>query len=129
MASALGASSIAPPRLTTLEEAVVARIDTTASGLPLLLADAAAAFAETIVAQPWDGVCRIGLNDTQAIDTVRALAARYDAPCVIERCPSGDKHEIDVFGPPPPSFGLMRAIKQEFDPNGVLSPGRFVGRL
>ncbi len=39
------------------------------------------------------------------------------------------KRRIDVFGPPPPSFPLMRAIKQQFDPNNVLSPGRFVGRL
>ncbi|HSP55827.1 MAG TPA: FAD-linked oxidase C-terminal domain-containing protein, partial [Dehalococcoidia bacterium] len=34
-----------------------------------------------------------------------------------------------VFGPTPPSFPLMRAIKHQFDPNNVLSPGRFVGRL
>jgi len=39
------------------------------------------------------------------------------------------KRRIDVFGDQPPSFPLMRAIKQQFDPNGILSPGRFVGRL
>ena len=39
------------------------------------------------------------------------------------------KREIDVFGEPPASFALMQSIKREFDPNSVLSPGRFVGRL
>ena len=39
------------------------------------------------------------------------------------------KRRIDVFGDPPPAFELMRRVKQQFDPNGILSPGRFVGRL
>ena len=39
------------------------------------------------------------------------------------------KRGIDVFGDVPPSVALMRAVKAEFDPNRVLSPGRFVGRL
>ncbi|MGH9196107.1 MAG: FAD-binding oxidoreductase, partial [Acidimicrobiia bacterium] len=39
------------------------------------------------------------------------------------------KRRIDVFGDPPPAFELMRRVKMQFDPNGILSPGRFVGRL
>ena len=48
---------------------------------------------------------------------------------VVERCGLATKQQIDVFGDPPPSFPLMRRIKEQFDPNGILSPGRFVGRL
>jgi len=39
------------------------------------------------------------------------------------------KTAVDVFGPQRPDFELMRRIKEQFDPQGVLSPGRFVGRL
>jgi FAD/FMN-containing dehydrogenase len=54
-----------------------------------------------------------------------------DAPlvCVIVSCPPGAKRDIDVFGEAPSSLQLMRAIKQEFDPHRVLSPGRMAGHI
>lgn len=60
---------------------------------------------------------------------LRRAASALNGALVVEFCSPDLKREIDVFGPPPPSFPLMRAIKQQFDPNNVLSPGRFVGRL
>jgi glycolate oxidase FAD binding subunit len=40
------------------------------------------------------------------------------------------KRQIDVFGEvPPKTLELMRRVKQQFDPKGILSPGRFVGRI
>ena len=36
---------------------------------------------------------------------------------------------VDAFGPPPSSFGLMRAVKEQLDPDGRCAPGRFVGGL
>ena len=48
---------------------------------------------------------------------------------VVEDAPPEVKRGIDVFGPEPSSLPLMRSIKAQLDPNGVLSPGRFVGRL
>ncbi|HEX9031367.1 MAG TPA: FAD-binding oxidoreductase, partial [Streptosporangiaceae bacterium] len=35
---------------------------------------------------------------------------------------------VDLFGPVP-SLGLMRAIKDQFDPHRVMSPGRFAGGI
>jgi len=64
-----------------------------------------------------------------SVEGLRALAGRFGGSCVVERCPAELKREIDVFGPAAASFALMQAIKREFDPNSVLSPGRFVGRL
>ena len=47
----------------------------------------------------------------------------------VERAPPEVKARLDVFGPEHESLPLMRALKQRFDPDGVLSPGRFVGRI
>jgi glycolate oxidase FAD binding subunit len=47
----------------------------------------------------------------------------------IEQCPAGVKQIANVWGPPREDFGLMRRLKQVFDPHGILSPGRFAGGL
>jgi FAD/FMN-containing dehydrogenase len=40
------------------------------------------------------------------------------------------REAVDPWGPvPAPSLAVMRAIKAEFDPTGVLNAGRFVGGL
>lgn len=39
------------------------------------------------------------------------------------------KQQIDVWGYPGNALGLMRGIKQQFDPEKLLSPGRFVGGI
>ena len=39
------------------------------------------------------------------------------------------KRERDVFGGAEQTLPLARALKQRFDPQGVLNPGRFQGRL
>jgi glycolate oxidase FAD binding subunit len=44
-------------------------------------------------------------------------------------CPSALKREIDIWGPLPASFELMKKLKNVFDPGGILSPGRFVGGI
>ncbi|HTZ59964.1 MAG TPA: FAD-binding oxidoreductase [Acidobacteriaceae bacterium] len=37
--------------------------------------------------------------------------------------------KIDTWGTPPDSLPLMREIKRRFDPEGILNPGRFLGRI
>ncbi|WOB45166.1 FAD-binding oxidoreductase [Thermoleptolyngbya oregonensis NK1-22] len=39
------------------------------------------------------------------------------------------KQQIDGWGYPGNALGLMRGIKQQFDPDRLLSPGRFVGGI
>jgi hypothetical protein len=36
---------------------------------------------------------------------------------------------IDAWGATGDSFPLMLAVKRQFDPNGTLNPGRFVGGI
>ncbi|MDI6858774.1 MAG: FAD-binding oxidoreductase [Dehalococcoidia bacterium] len=60
---------------------------------------------------------------------LRSAAWEWDAPLVIERCPVALKGEVDVWGEPRGDFPLMRNVKGQLDPKGVLSPGRFLGRM
>jgi len=59
----------------------------------------------------WDRLCSIGSHAT-------LLSA-----------PPGVKRGIDVYGAEPAGFGLMRALKQQFDPRRTLNRGRFIGHL
>lgn len=43
--------------------------------------------------------------------------------------PAAVKSNIDVFGDEPAGLPLMRSLKQQFDPSGVLNHGRFIGHL
>jgi hypothetical protein len=47
----------------------------------------------------------------------------------LEAGPRELKEEGDVFGDLPGGFAIMKAVKGKMDPEGVLSPGRFVGRI
>jgi glycolate oxidase FAD binding subunit len=58
-----------------------------------------------------------------------SLAAAHRGHAVLFAAPSRLKGAMDVWGPPPASYSLMRKIKQQFDPNGLLNPGRFVGGI
>ncbi|HUO65027.1 MAG TPA: FAD-linked oxidase C-terminal domain-containing protein, partial [Terriglobales bacterium] len=49
---------------------------------------------------------------------------------VVERAPVELKRAADVWGPvPEPALTVMKRLKSEFDPRGILNPGRFVGGL
>ena len=70
------------------------------------------------------------LEDAEAaVGRLRTAVTAVDGALVLERCPMEIKPRLDVFGDPPPSFDLMRRVKEQFDPKGVLSPGRYLGRL
>jgi glycolate oxidase FAD binding subunit len=56
-------------------------------------------------------------------------ALRRGANAVVHALPLPSRAEVDVWGPPPPSFPLMQAMKNNFDPHGLCNPGRFIGGL
>ncbi|HUF92094.1 MAG TPA: FAD-binding oxidoreductase [Candidatus Limnocylindria bacterium] len=66
----------------------------------------------------------------RGIERLRAMVAEGGGSVVIERGPRALRVAVDPWGPvPEPELAIMRALKHEFDPRGVLSPGRFVGGL
>jgi glycolate oxidase FAD binding subunit len=82
------------------------------------------------------GVVRIGVpaapvtTIATAVASLRTLVAPVDGSVVIERAPRDVREAVDPWGPVDGgAFAIMRALKTEFDPHGVLNPGRFVGGL
>ena len=58
---------------------------------------------------------------------LRDLRARFTpgrGSAVLVRGSESLKALVDVWGPPGDSLPLMRAVKQQFDPDGLLNPGR-----
>ena len=61
---------------------------------------------------------------------VRAWVGDIGGSAVIARGPVELRRTVDPWGPVEPgALGLMRALRNEFDPKRVLNPGRYVGGL
>jgi glycolate oxidase FAD binding subunit len=58
-----------------------------------------------------------------------SIATAHRGHAVLFAAPERLKENIDVWGPPPASLGIMQRIKQQFDPGGVLNPDIFLGGL
>ena len=64
------------------------------------------------------------------VERLRGTVAEVNGGVIVERAPRALRERLDPWGAvPAPTLAVMRAIKTEFDPRGVLNPGRFVGGL
>ena len=54
--------------------------------------------------------------------------ARHGGSAVVVDAPAAVKQAVDVWGPVP-ALDLMRRVKDQFDPDHRLAPGRFVGGI
>ncbi|MDA1258295.1 MAG: FAD-binding oxidoreductase, partial [Chloroflexi bacterium] len=63
------------------------------------------------------------------ISSARKATEELGGVLTIERCPTEQKADLDVFGEIGAPLDVMRRMKQQFDPDGNLSPGRFAGRI
>jgi len=64
-----------------------------------------------------------------ALAPARAALVAAGGALVLEAAPAALRATVDAWGPPPASFHLMQRLKHNFDPQGRLNPGRFVGGL
>jgi glycolate oxidase FAD binding subunit len=106
------------------------------TGLERAAADVAPAAILSITGSAVLGALRAelsgaGLEEAAALlSRARALVAPVAGSVIVERAPIAVRRAVDPWGPVAPEpLALMQALKREFDPEGILNPGRFVGGL
>jgi glycolate oxidase FAD binding subunit len=57
------------------------------------------------------------------------LARAQHGHAIIFAAPAALKSSVNVWGPSPSTLSLMREIKRQFDPKGLLNSGRYVGGI
>ncbi len=62
----------------------------------------------------------------RVIELLRGVAAEAGGQVVVERCEEGWGRELSLWGRSRGDWELMEAVKREFDPEGLMSPGRGV---
>lgn len=68
-------------------------------------------------------------NVVAAIEGLREMVSEIGGSVVVEQCPLSIKRRLDVWGPDPSGMDIMRRVKNNLDPQGILNPGRFLGGL
>ena len=89
--------------------------------------------SSAIVADMAGGAIWVGSNETRSaagqFSQLQSKAAQHRGHVALLDAPAEVKRDLDIWGPIPAAFSLMRKIKQQFDPQRLMNPGRFVGRL
>jgi glycolate dehydrogenase FAD-binding subunit len=87
--------------------------------------DLAADLGSGIVRVAWSKI-----DDTVAsIRHWRVAAQKFDGTLFVERAPLEARQQVDAWDEVGASVRLMKAIKEKFDPQGILNPGRFVAGI
>lgn len=114
---------------------------------PAAVGEFTAAVAAMAAEEPWGIIADAGFGVAQLlrwgdmntddaaiaeIAAIREKARALGGTAVVEHCPGSVKERIDVWDGGTLGAGelaVMRRIKANFDPAGILNPGRFIGRL
>jgi glycolate oxidase FAD binding subunit len=77
------------------------------------------------------GVLEVGLPTLEPAELagLRAAVAAYDGSVVVRSAPPQCKAALDVWGSVGNALPLMQRVKERFDPDRRLSPGRYVGGI
>lgn len=71
-------------------------------------------------------------NPDQISGTVKSMrdsAISVGGHLIILRASADVLEQVDVWGPIPSGLGIMKQLKQQLDPDGILNPGRYVGGI
>jgi|GEM_PF-4010350 len=119
-----------PQTLDCADDELVLRFSCLPAELPAALADARARAARNglqlrLNARALSGVAYLRLRGAELAAWHAAMLARWPHLTLLA-APVGLAAELPAWGREPANLALMRRIKQEFDPDNLLNPGRFV---
>jgi FAD/FMN-containing dehydrogenase len=91
----------------------------------------------TLSVHAGSGVCLVNLlygagSRKKAILSVRKMLERCrksDGNLVVQRAPAEIKPDLPIWGEAGSDFAVMKMIKGKLDPNGIMSPGRYVNGI
>lgn len=116
------------------DRAVALKLTHRLSGLAEVLTAAAAVGAQ-VRGSSGSGVLYAALpagtgpaEAAEAVERLRRVSLDQGGSAVVVDAPSAVKAAVDLWGPIP-ALALMRRVKEQFDPDLRLSPGRFVGGI
>jgi glycolate oxidase FAD binding subunit len=122
------------PTATSDDRATCLKLTFVLSALPDVLSSAGEANLH-LRGSAGAGVAYAALAPGAAPDEAAAVVARIRETCmraggsaVVVDAPEAVKGAVDVWGPVP-ALDLMRRVKDQFDPDHRLAPGRFVGEI
>jgi glycolate oxidase FAD binding subunit len=72
---------------------------------------------------------RSRLLTAEVVEAARVRIALAGGQITLLHVPLSLKRAVDVWGPVGPQMDLMHRVKNTFDPDSVMSPGRFVGGI
>jgi glycolate oxidase FAD binding subunit len=94
----------------------------------LIAATAEAEKLEAEVLYDWTGGLvwlMLSPSDDAGAALIRSVVGACGGQAMLIRAPAATRAALDVFSPQEPGLAsLTRRVKQGFDPNGVLNPGR-----
>ncbi len=109
---------------------VVLRVASVPTGLPVAIA--ALPPGAQVSASAATGVTYAALDAEQAVEALprlREALRPVDGSAVVLHAPEHVRDALDHWGPVGDALELMRRVKERFDPERRMSPGRFVGGL
>jgi glycolate oxidase FAD binding subunit len=78
----------------------------------------------------WDNGCKKDWAELrEAFRALRSFCQAEGGHTVVEKTNPEVKNGLDIWGYDGSALHIMRRIKEEFDPKGLLNPGRFVGGI
>ena len=114
----------------------VATVSVRCSVLPSQVASLCAALASAgaeVSAYPLAGVVHAAWSgpgpSAETLQALRRACVTSGGSLVIDQAPLALRREAGVWGEARGDFELMRALKAQFDPKGILNPGRFLGGI
>ncbi len=71
----------------------------------------------------------VGCRDAEEIRSRTSALRDAGFPTLVEQAAPEAKEAVEQWQPPEGPLGIMKRLKNELDPNGMLNPGRLFGKI